>query len=178
MTARIGPPDLMGLLPASAQRAERLRVEPTHTAAGMLDGGWWPYSTDPAEALPGLALALDPIHGPVVRFVLGVGGWSPRPEQVHVGGRRIGVDYHASQPASLLTALSARGTRVDLLVVPPCTSRDVAARSLLRAAQAGNRVTAPRATRHPCDASTDVADAHALIAGRSRPPRTGESPAR
>ncbi|MBV1856354.1 DUF5994 family protein [Catellatospora tritici] len=143
MIARVGPPDLMGLIPASAQRDERLRIEPTHTTAGMLDGGWWPHSTDPAEALPGLVLAIDPIRGPVVRFVLGAGGWNPHPEHIHVGGRRIEVAYSASQPASLLTARCAGGRRVDLLVVAPCTPRDVAARSLLRAAQTGNRVAAP-----------------------------------
>lgn len=154
MTTRLGPPDLMDLVPGSAQRGERLRVEPTHSTVGMLDGGWWPYSTDPADALPGLVLAIDPIRGPVVRLVLGAGGWSPCPEHVQVGGRRIDVEYLASQPASLLTARCAGGRRVDLLVVPPRTSRDIAARSLVRAAQAGNRVTAPRATTPRLDAAS------------------------
>ncbi|GHJ43476.1 hypothetical protein Cs7R123_08180 [Catellatospora sp. TT07R-123] len=145
MTARIGPPDLMGMVPTSAQHDERLRIEPTHTTAGMLDGGWWPHSTDPAEALPGLVLAIDLIRGPIVRFVLGADGWRRHPEHVHVGGRRIEVVYSASQPASLLTARCTGGGRVDLLVVSPYMPGDMAARSLLRAAQAGNRVTAPLA---------------------------------
>ncbi|MEV4410430.1 DUF5994 family protein [Catellatospora sp. NPDC049609] len=143
MKPHVGAPDLMGLVPGSAQRAQRLRLQHTRGGAGLLDGGWWPYSADPAEELPGLVMAIDEIHGPVVGLSLGDAGWHPQPAELHVGGRRIGIDYHASQPASLLTALCADGQRVDLLVVAPQTSWDLAAKAMLQAAQTGNRVAAP-----------------------------------
>lgn len=143
MKPRVGPPDLMDLVPGSAQRAQRLRLAHTRSGEGLLDGGWWPYSLDPAEELPGLVMAVDAIHGPVAGLVLGAEGWHPQPAELHVGGRRIAIDYFSSQPASLLTAHCAGGLRVDLLVVAPQTSWDLAAKAMLQAAQTGNRVTAP-----------------------------------
>ncbi len=143
MKPHVGPPDLMGLVPGSAQRAQRLRLAHTRGDEELLDGGWWPYSLDPAEELPGLVMAVDEIHGPVVGLVLGADGWHPQPVALHVGGRWIGIDYFASQPASLLTALCVGGRRVDLLVVAPQTSWELAAKAMLQAAQTGNRVTAP-----------------------------------
>jgi len=37
----------------------RLRMEPTGSRHTLLDGAWWPRSTDLVAALPGLVLAID-----------------------------------------------------------------------------------------------------------------------
>ncbi|WP_035857957.1 DUF5994 family protein [Cryptosporangium arvum] len=35
----------------------RLQLDPALAGRGMLDGGWWPYSTDPLAELPTLIMA-------------------------------------------------------------------------------------------------------------------------
>ncbi|TCO44535.1 hypothetical protein EV646_110249 [Kribbella antiqua] len=47
----------------------RLRLQPG-AAAELLDGAWWPRSTDPVAELPGLVLALDAVHGAITRLML------------------------------------------------------------------------------------------------------------
>jgi hypothetical protein len=99
----------------------RLRLEPTRSRRTVLDGCWWPASTDPAAELPGLVLAIDDLHGPVTRLLLSAAGWSRRPHGVDVGGRVVSLGYFSDQPASLLTASCADGDSVALMVVPPAS---------------------------------------------------------
>jgi hypothetical protein len=55
----------------------------------------------------------------------------------------VHVGYFASQPTSLLTALSGTsGDRVDLLIVPPDTDSRVAAAAMTLAAAPGNQIHA------------------------------------
>jgi len=121
----------------------RLRMEPTRSRRNLLDGGWWPRSTDPVAELPGLILAIDSLHGPVIRLVLAADGWETHPRRLGVDGRVLRLGYFASQPASLLTALCANGDRVDLLVVAPGTAEATAEAAMTLAATAGNLVHAP-----------------------------------
>jgi hypothetical protein len=55
---------------ASAPSTSRLQMEPTGSRRTLLDGGWWPRSTDPVAELPGLVLVIDKLRGPVTRPVL------------------------------------------------------------------------------------------------------------
>jgi hypothetical protein len=104
---------------ASAPSTPRLRLEPTGSRHALLDGGWWPHSTDPVAELPGLVLATDRLRGPVTRLVLSAAGWDEHPRRLGVTGRILRLGYFTSQPAALLTALCGHnGDRVDLLVVP------------------------------------------------------------
>jgi hypothetical protein len=121
----------------------RLNLESTGSRRTLLDGGWWPRSTDPVAELPGLILAIDARHGPVVRLVLSADGWTSHPRRIGVDGRVVRVGYFASQPATLLTALSGDGNRVDLLVVAPDTETHVADAAMLQAATIDNRIHAP-----------------------------------
>lgn len=122
----------------------RLRIEPTRSARTLLDGGWWPRSTDPLAELPGLVRAIDVLHGPIVRLVLNVDCWDGNPRSLVVDGRVLRLGYFASQPASLLTAICRNDDRVDLLVVPPETAAGLAEAAMALAATAGNLVHAPR----------------------------------
>jgi Family of unknown function (DUF5994) len=127
----------------SAPSTPRLKLQPPGPAYTLLDGGWWPRSTDPAAELPGLVLAIDALHGPVKRVMLNARDWASRPHRLGVAGRRVRVGYFASQPSSLLTALSGTGGgRVDLLVVPPGTDSRVAAAAMALAATPNNQVHA------------------------------------
>ncbi|WP_117209620.1 DUF5994 family protein [Allorhizocola rhizosphaerae] len=120
----------------------RLRMEPTGARRTLLDGGWWPRSTDPVAELPGLVLAIDGLRGPVNRLVLSMHGWDSRPRRLWVADRVLRLGYFGSQPVSLITALCDNGDRVDLLVVAPGTEPGTADAAMLLAATTGNLVRA------------------------------------
>ncbi len=122
----------------------RLRMEPTGSRRTLLDGGWWPRSTDPVAELPGLILAIDALRGPVTRLLLAAGDWTSHPRRLGVAGRVVRLGYFTSQPAGLLTAVRGNRERVDLLVVPPDTAGDLADAAMLMAATAGNLIHAQR----------------------------------
>jgi hypothetical protein len=126
----------------------RLLVQPDHSGASLLDGGWWPRSADPAAELPGLILALDERHGRITRVMVGTAGWdASRPRQLRVdgpaGSRVVRLGWFATMPAGLLTAISASDERTDLVTIPPHTSEQDARAAMAQAAQAGNRDHAP-----------------------------------
>jgi hypothetical protein len=122
----------------STSSTPRLRMEPTGSRRGPLDGGWWPRSTDPVAELPGLVLAIDHLRGPVRQLILNAQGWDSHPRRLGVAGRVIRPGYFTSQPATLLTAICDGGGRVDLLVIPPDTPRRIAETAMLIAAATDN----------------------------------------
>lgn len=128
--------------------APRLRMEPTGARRTLLDGGWWPRSTDPVAELPGLVLAIDRLRGPVTRLVLSAHGWDSQPRRLRAGDRVLRLGYFSSQPVSLLTALCGNGDRVDLLVVAPGTEPGTADAAMLLAATTGNLVHAQHILTH------------------------------
>jgi hypothetical protein len=127
----------------SAPSVARLRLAPTVSGRALLDGGWWPRSTDPGEELPVLIRALDSRCGRVTHLVLGAAGWDRRPRRLAVAGRVVRLSWFVSQPVGLLTAICSKGDRVDLLVVPPHTAAASAAAAMAVAADAANRVHTP-----------------------------------
>lgn len=122
----------------------RLRMVPSGSGRTLLDGGWWPRSTDPVAELPGLILAIDALRGPVTRLLLAVGDWASHPRRLSVAGRVVRLGYFTSQPAGLLTAVRGNRDRVDLLIVPPDTAGDLADKAMLMAATNGNLIHAQR----------------------------------
>jgi hypothetical protein len=120
----------------------RLRMMPTGSGRTLLDGGWWPRSTDPVAELPGLILAIDAVRGPITRLLLAAGDWASRPRRLAVADRVVRVGYFTSQPAGLLTAVRGNGDRIDLLIIPPDTAGDLADAAMLMAATAGNLIHA------------------------------------
>jgi hypothetical protein len=127
-------------IPVPPQSAPRLRMEPTGSRRTLLDGAWWPRSTDPVAELPGLLLSIDKLRGPVTRLVLAAAGWDSHPRRLGVNGGVVRLGFFASQPVSLLTAICANNDRVDLLVVPPATARGTADAAMILAATTGNLV--------------------------------------
>jgi hypothetical protein len=104
-------------LPAAAPT--RVRLAPTRSRRMILDGCWWPASTDPVAELPALIRALDKRFGPVTRVLLSAAGWSRRPHRVEVAGRLVSLGYFADQPATLLTAICPDGDRISIQIIPP-----------------------------------------------------------
>jgi hypothetical protein len=135
--------DRMTMVSTSPPSTPRLRLGSAGSRQTLLDGGWWPRSTDPVAELPGLVLAIDNLHGPVTRLVLSAAGWETHPRRIGVAGRVLRLGYFASQPVSLLTALCDNGARVDLLVVPPDTDAASADAAMALAATPDNHVHAP-----------------------------------
>jgi hypothetical protein len=128
---------------ASAPSAPRLRLEPTGSRGTLLDGGWWPRSTDPVAELPGLVLAIDKVRGLVLRLILSAAGWDEHPRRLDVNGRVLRLGYFTSQSMFLVTAVCGyNGERVDLLVIPPDTRPESAVAAMALAAATTNRVQA------------------------------------
>jgi hypothetical protein len=126
----------------SAPSTPRLRMEATRSRRGLLDGGWWPRSTDPVAELPGLVLAIDHLRGPVRRLVLSAPGWDSHPRRLGVAGRIVRLGYFTSQPTTLLTAICDNDDRVDLLVVAPNTPYRIAEAAMRSAAATNSLVPA------------------------------------
>jgi hypothetical protein len=124
-------------------------MEPTGSRRTLLDGGWWPRSTDPVAELPGLVLAIDNLRGPIVRLLLSAHGWTDQPRHLRIADRVLRLGYFTSQPDSLLTALCDNGDRVDLLIVPPDTEPGAAQAALQQAATTGNLVHAQNIMGRP-----------------------------
>jgi hypothetical protein len=122
--------------------APRLLLDTTGARNTLLDGGWWPRSTDPVAELPELVLAIDGLHEPVSRLILHAGEWAEQPTKLRVAGRIVKIGYFASQPLGLLTAICGRLNRVDLLVVPPDTEPAEADAAMKLSTSAGNQVHA------------------------------------
>jgi uncharacterized protein DUF5994 len=124
----------------------RLDLQPnlqsTPSRGTLLDGGWWPRSTDPTIELPQLMRALNQDRSPVRRVLLGPAGWDSHPLRIPVAGP-VRFVWYAAQPAGLLFALRSNGDRVDLLVVPPDTDPATARAAMALAAQPANTIHAP-----------------------------------
>ncbi|RZU54302.1 hypothetical protein EV385_6252 [Krasilnikovia cinnamomea] len=164
----------------------RLRLEPTGSRRTLLDGAWWPRSTDPVAELPGLVLAIDKIRGPVTRLVLAAAGWDSHPRRLGVHGRVLRLGYFTSQPRDLLTAICDRNERVDLLVVAPDTASGTADAAMILAATTTNlvhaqniilAVSAPASRAAVGDAAEDAWETDGGRLGRVPAPRRVPEPA-
>ncbi|MFJ6937580.1 DUF5994 family protein [Streptomyces sp. NPDC101132] len=119
-------------------RQARLVLTPTASAAGLLDGAWWPYSRDLATELPPLVEALRDRFGRVTRITAHPGPWSVAVRAVPVGGYAVHVGWFADQAPDTMVLLSYSLGRCDLLVIPPETEPASAARLMAAASAPGN----------------------------------------
>jgi hypothetical protein len=173
----------------------RLLMQAPRTPRTLLDGGWWPRSSDPVAELPGLILALEHQHGPVTRVMLRRADWDSHPRRLRVDGldinhpgadgpatgRVVRLGWFDTMPAGLLTATSAGGQRTDLLIVPPHTSGAAARAAMDLAADPGNHIhtqdilaaiTAPSITAPSITAPATQAD---QLAAETAPENVWES---
>jgi hypothetical protein len=131
----------------------RLRLDPNPSRGTLLDGGWWPHSTDAATELPALVDALAGARGNVTSLLVHGDDWDlPHPRRMVARGLRVRVGWFTSQPAGLVTVVCDAGKdRFDLFVVPPAATAASAEAGMTAAADAGN-------DRHVQDllAATDV----------------------
>jgi hypothetical protein len=112
----------------------RVQLDPKPSRGTVLDGGWWPHSTDLMVELPQLVAALSG-RGEITHALLNSTDWDlPHERRLSAGRKGIRLGFYSSQPAGLITLMSDFGNdRFDLVVVPPSTGA-VAAKSAMKSA--------------------------------------------
>jgi hypothetical protein len=155
----------------TAPETVRLRLDPDPSRGAVLDGGWWPRTTDAVAELPSLIEAVGGRRGVVTHVLLNVGDWDlPHPHRVAEcrTGARLG--WYTAQPSGLVTIMTEFGLdRFDLFVVPPDATPQSAERAMTAAADPtdGRRASAllakidhtadPSSKPRPSEASRQVA---------------------
>lgn len=126
--------------PLDADPAARLRLKPTSTHPGMVNGAWWPRSRDLTRELPPLIARLDEAWGRIYHATVQVGMWPDIPNRVRTGEHVVRLGwYDAEQDPDDICLISLRGgKRWDLLVVPPELDPEAAERVMAAAASPGN----------------------------------------
>jgi hypothetical protein len=115
--------------------AARLRLRTDASARTILDGAWWPRSREPVSELTTLVAALGQRPRPITGVMLNAQAWDSHPRRIVVAGRPVRLGWFTSQDPCLLIATTSNDQRIDLLVVPPDTSRATADAAMHTAAQ-------------------------------------------
>jgi uncharacterized protein DUF5994 len=124
--------------PSSAARGDsvRLSLKPSSSAGGVLDGAWWPRSTDPAVELVALSEEVGARRAPVRRIGLNMAGWDSAPPRIRLAsGRKIAVDWFRISSAHRVRVLSTDNQRIDLLLLPVETTPATAQLALTMATE-------------------------------------------
>jgi hypothetical protein len=117
--------------------APRLRLCPTLPDRGVLGGGWWPRSRDPAVEVPKLIADLNTHLGQlavITRVALNLTAWERTPHRVAVGDRIVPLGWFHTLDADTIALTTTRRDHITLLVVPPAATADSAAAALAMAA--------------------------------------------
>jgi hypothetical protein len=119
-----------------ATPAARLALKADGASRGLLDGAWWPRSRDLLSELPALTGVLDPLWGRITRIAVNPKYWPVIPHRVPVDGHIVKVGWFTPEidPHKLLL-LSYRTGRWDLLIIPPETGAESAARLMAAASR-------------------------------------------
>ncbi|WP_406443510.1 DUF5994 family protein [Streptomyces sp. NBC_01613] len=160
-------PTLPHVEPVTAPAA-RLALKTNGTSRGLLDGAWWPRSRDLLSELPALTEVLDPLWGRITRIAINPKYWPVIPRQVPVGGHIVKVGWFTPEidPHKLLL-LSYRTGRWDLLIIPPETGAESAARLMAAASDydgppvTASALIAADEARHGVAATVEPLDADA-----------------
>lgn len=117
-----------------ATPAARLALKTDGTSRGLLDGAWWPRSRDLLSELPALTDVLDPLWGRITRIAVNPEHWPVIPRKVPVDGHIVKIGWFTPEidPHKLLLLSYGTG-RWDLLVIPPETGAESAARLMAAA---------------------------------------------
>ncbi|MEV7075117.1 DUF5994 family protein [Streptomyces sp. NPDC093990] len=117
-----------------AAPATRLALKTDGASRGLLDGAWWPRSRDLLSELPALTDVLDPLWGRITRIAVNPKYWLVIPRQVAVDGHIVKVGWFTPEidPHKLLLLSYGTG-RWDLLIIPPETGAESAARLMAAA---------------------------------------------
>lgn len=124
------------------EASARLHLMSEHPSAGgpqsTLDGAWWPRSRELAREVPLLVAEFAELGVRVTRFVYHPSLWLIAPTKVHVGGRTVHLGWFREIDPNLITLRTSQDDRIELLVIPPEATADVAARASEAAAEPHN----------------------------------------
>jgi Family of unknown function (DUF5994) len=104
---------------AGSFELSQAQFDPNGSRHPLLDGDWWPSTTDLGAELCALVPLLDHVRGPVTRLLLSAGGWATRPHHIITDGRTVTVGYLAGQSPATMTVLCADGGTFTMRVSPP-----------------------------------------------------------
>ncbi len=147
----------------SARLQPRLALKPDAGPGSHVDGGWWPWSTDPATEFPMLIRAMA-ARSPVRRVSYQLDTWGHAERRLTVDGTTVRMEGFRTTRPDAVTVIGPNLTRSRLLVVPPDTPDDIA-RAVLRAASSSH----PNATVEEILARHGVPATNAAPEPRSRP---------
>lgn len=116
------------------QETPRLRLKPKAPSTGLVDGAWWPHSTDLAAEVPDLLAVLSVRLGIISDVLYRVTEWVKAPNKILVGNRSVRLAGYQRQPAHTAEVVGVSGRRLILLVVPPATSPEQAHAVMMAAA--------------------------------------------
>ncbi|MFG6200744.1 DUF5994 family protein [Nonomuraea sp. JJY05] len=109
----------------------RLSLHPVLDRRAVVDGAWWPYSSDAATELPGLIAAVDQRLG---RTTLMVGvsrdAWQRIPSRIPARGRQVRIGWFRHADPHVVVLFFAAAEPVALLVIPPDTAAGPAGATL------------------------------------------------
>ncbi|MBU3068043.1 hypothetical protein KO481_41830 [Nocardia sp. NEAU-G5] len=114
-------------------------TQPPHT--GWVDGAWWPHSHHLTTELPGLLTVLATRLGLVHHVIYHLDDWDEAPTGFTVGASWVRLGGFHRKPPHTLDVVGLAGSRVALLIVPPCTTVHSALVTMAAAAARGNTST-------------------------------------
>lgn len=136
----------------------RLRLKPTGSVTGYVDGAWWPRSRDLAAELPALLAVLAIRPGAIERVTFNLTTWTSVPRRLVIEGRPVRLEGFRSQPAPTVTVTGQARQRLTLLTLPPDIPEAYAHEVLMRAAQRNNADSPGMLLSPGRDAGAELAD--------------------
>ncbi len=112
----------------------RLNLKPESSAAGSVDGAWWPGSRDLPAELPAVMAELANRIGPVERVAYNLDAWAAVPRKISINGETVRMAGFHSLDRDTVHMIGAR-RRLVLTVVPPDADEQTAAAALTAAGQ-------------------------------------------
>jgi len=117
----------------------RLKIKPSTAARGIIDGAWWPRSTDPAAEFPALVMALSSWVGPARHMAYHPDDWAPATSTLIVENWAVHLEGSQAVQPNTVVVTGPNLKQLRLLVVPPATPGGVA-RAVLRSASRSDTV--------------------------------------
>jgi hypothetical protein len=107
-----------------------------------LDGGWWPHTRELTLELPLLVAAFAERGVRITRVIYHPSLWLIAPPKLRLDGRVVHLGWLRDIDPNLVSLRTSQDTGIELLVVPPEASAELAGRAMAAAAEPGN-TTAP-----------------------------------
>ncbi|WP_433261354.1 DUF5994 family protein [Actinosynnema sp. CS-041913] len=113
-------------------------MKPHNNEAGSVDGGWWPWSTDPATEFPPLITAMAARGMAVQRVSYHLDTWDVVGRRLTVRDTVVRMEGFRTMPPHTVTMIGPGRARTRLLVIPPATPGGAARAALRVAADTGS----------------------------------------